>query len=1069
MSQDEGGLSAALSEVAPEPGIDQVLGVAERTSRKRSLAETHSLLESFCRAILVEKAPRITIVNSISQVFSSDLSFEQRCFACACLLRLLHVDESSLEDGEFRRKAISLFDDVLKNSAYVQLGIEPKDQTHLKIQKLRDVAQTTERAITGAIESLNDLHSLQRFRQAYMRALNAPLSKVVVGPFLPHSLVAQLDDLFRTVEAYVSASGPEALPAYEKARDALEDFTSESSSQSSRYCEQYLTALSERLLRLLTEEFNKGPFAKPAVLELTKTEKKYPLQDTGREIELALIVRNHGPGVGYDVHLTIHEAESVQIAQPDTPLGTLQPGQQIVPIRGTVIRASSSAKLLAEITWLNRDGKPKSSEAILELLRQRSDVDWETLARVNPYDLNPVESEAELVDRVDILGELTALTSNVGLGDAYLWGQKRTGKTSIVKTLAAALSRRPDEYLVIYLEGGDYVTKDAETTVERLGRTLCRRIKQADARLASISIPEFRIGFSPFSDFIDDVREILPTRRIIMILDEFDELPIDLYKPGAVGDALFLSIRSISGKPSVGFVLVGGEKMEFVLGWQGKALNKFVQRRVDYFDRERHWGDFKDLVQQPVSNWLEISEDALVALYEQTAGNPYFTKLVCRELFRLTCDRRDSHITRREIEVSVQNTIVAEGSASFQHFWDDGIVDPMPRREEISIRRRKVLLAVGECLRQGLPPDAKTIGQEARRYGIDQSLVDDLLREFVRRSVLLANGDIYDCKVRLFSRWLQERGIGEIITSFSELDALLEERRKHDDAFVRPEEIVALVQKWGTYRGSQITEEKVRAWLKQFGDNFNQRLMYQVLKGLRFYTQSNMRERMREAHGIVARNLQSKNVQFLTQEGQRKRSHVLVSYLDGAAKSGSACAKLYVDENGIYAGNVVERGMLAETVATRDDIRAVVLLDDFMGSGHQATEFLEGLNAECGEILRERKLLGFFIGVCGFQEAAARLQKAAEAMNLPVDVHLCDTLTEADRCFSEKSRTFPDPADRLRAREIAKEKGLKLEKSASLGYADSQATVVFWEACPNNSLPILWSAKHSWLPLFPRF
>jgi hypothetical protein len=217
------------------------------------------------------------------------------------------------------------------------------------------------------------------------------------------------------------------------------------------------------------------------------------------------------------------------------------------------------------------------------------------------------------------------------------------------------------------------------------------------------------------------------------------------------------------------------------------------------------------------------------------------------------------------------------------------------------------------------------------------------------------------------------------------------------------------------------------------------------------------------------RTLQSKKVEFLTQEGQRKKSHILVSYLDGPAKSGASCAKLYVDENEIYVDNIVERGRLADVLEKRDDIRALVLLDDFLGSGHQATEFLEGLNADCGETLERRGILSFFIGVCGFRDAASRLEKAAETMGLPINIHLCDLLVENDRCFSDQSRIFPEEVDRHRARQVAKEAGVKLEKSAPLGYADSQATIVFWDACPNNTLPILWSAKQNWLPLFPRF
>lgn len=1027
-----------------------------------------TFLDLFATAILKVKATHLVISDPLEQLFGNELSHEQRCFVAACLLRLLAANEALFDEKAFRPKAATLFDDTLRQ-LYSHLQVDPQEQTYLKIGKLRDVAPKAEQELTNVIGALTDLDAVSKIRQSYMRSLNSVPIRAAVRPFLSDALIARLDDLFGVVDSYRSAQGSEVLEAFQKATTTLQAFLSESATPPGSYSERYLAGLASRLLSLVMTAHAKNPFSKPAALSLTSTEKKYPLHLDGGELEIALVVVNDGPGVALDVFLTVHAAERLELLEQTFPLGTLPAGQLIVPVKARVIQATTRAKVLAEVAWTDSSGEHRKQEAEIDLPSQRSDIDWDSLARTNPYDLNPVETEANLVDRRDVLNQLHALATTSPTGDAYLWGQKRTGKTSIVKSLASTLSSQPNGHIVIYLEGGDYVTKDAETTIDRLGRTLCRRIRQADRRLASVAIPDFKPGFSALNDFLEELRELVPDKRLLIILDEFDELPIDLYKPGPVGDALFLSLRSIGGKPYLGFILVGSEKMEFVFAWQGKHLNKFVQLRIDYFDRAKHWSDFRDLVRVPVEKWLEITDDALLAVYEETAGNPYFTKLICRALFKLACDNHDSHITRREVQASVHDAILAEGSASFQHFWDDGILDPMPRREEISIRRRKVLLAIGECLRRGVPATWQAIALEAKRYGIDESLVQDVLTEFVRRSVLLTENDVYVCKVRFFSRWLQERGITEILTSFSELDALLEERRRHDDAFVRPEEITSVTERWGVYQGRQITEDRVRAWLQQFTDNFSQRLMYKILKGLRFYTQAEVRERLHEAHGIVQRELIDKGLLHVTREAQLKRSHILVSYLDSPGKSGASFAKLYADENRIYVDNVVERGRLASALQSRDDVQALVMLDDFVGTGKQATELLHPFADECGALLQAKGIQTFFIAVSGFAEAKANLTKYTTGGGLPpISVHFCDTLGEADRCFSAVSRIFPEQEEMLKAREVAKEKGTRLEKNAPLGYGDSQAALVFFESCPNNTLPILWSSRSGWLPLFPR-
>ena len=63
---------------------------------------------------------------------------------------------------------------------------------------------------------------------------------------------------------------------------------------------------------------------------------------------------------------------------------------------------------------------------------------------------------------------------------------------------------------------------------------------------------------------------------------------------------------------------------------------------------------------------------------------------------------------------------------------------------------------------------------------------------------------------------------------------------------------------------------------------------------------------------------------------------------------------------------------------------------------------------------------------------------------------------------------FPDPSERDRARQIAEAKGVMLEKEQPLGYGDTQASGVFYQSCPNNTLPIFWSRNSNWRPLFPR-
>ena len=194
-------------------------------------------------------------------------------------------------------------------------------------------------------------------------------------------------------------------------------------------------------------------------------------------------------------------------------------------------------------------------------------------------------------------------------------------------------------------------------------------------------------------------------------------------------------------------MLVGGEKMEQILASQGDALNKFKPIRVDYFDKETHWTDFAELVRRPVVDSLDVTDAALGALYEATAGNPFFTKLICGELFKSMVDKKDSHVTEDEVRAAVQVALRSVASDQLQHFWEDGILDVGPAVEDVSIRRRKILLGIARLLRASQEPTTAAIAKECEAFDVSAATVATDLAEFARRQVLVLRGSTYGCKV----------------------------------------------------------------------------------------------------------------------------------------------------------------------------------------------------------------------------------------------------------------------------------------------------------------------------------
>lgn len=1069
-------LEKASLEIENRPlvAIDQVLkAFSDAEKEKISAFRPDLALKVFVKAIrfkILGKEADLSKDHSLDTLFSQDFARQDKRFIAICLLRLLCVNNKYFgKKSELYTKTFALFDDVLSEDLYRRLKIETKDQTYKKESKLMDAVPMIESSIRDTMSSLNSLQVLPRFRRSFMKEINDILSKAIIWPFVPKRLLGiRLDEIFQSVEEYRSSTGLDVLRFFRETQETLDAYAKEATSHKTGYSVDFLGGLAEKLKTLSSKNFSRNPASKSAALKVRKSEKKYPFSAVGTNVDLRFIVENSGPGYAFDTYISFQATDNIQVQQPVYYLKRLEPMSLEIEITAKVMVAEKIALVDIEVSWTNFDRSSNKKTFNLELQGQRSGIMWEDLRKEEPYSLEPVVTGAQLVDRREIVDQLLAQAQAQNVGSSFIYGQKRVGKTSVVRTLQTHLTgQNLPNYLVVYTEVGACIHPDPEKTIEYLGKRICQKIRKADNRFSKLNIPDFTGALSPLVDFLDQVLEVAPNYHILFILDEFDELPLPLYKRGPLGDAFFLTIRNISGEPSFGFIFVGGEKMEFIKSCQGEKMNKFYPIRLDYFGRENNWSDFQELVRKPVSPWLEVSDDALETLYEIVAGNPYFTKLICSSLYKLMIERRDCHATYAEVRMAKDRTLSTIASNSFQHFWEDGIPEVGEKKEKISIRRRKVLLCIADSYRREGVARKNDILKSKIANSLNPPISNDDLHEFERRQVLIEKDGLLDCKLPLFREWLVKKGLEEIITSFSDVDAVLKRKQQEEATYVTSEEIVQIVANWDLYQGRRVAEDNVRAWLRQFGDNSDQRLMFQILQNITFYTEDRIRSKMRVARGIVERGLTRK-----IEGSKRKRANILVSYLDSPGKSGAYYAKLYADENEIYYSNVIERSRLSEVLERSDGVEALVFLDDFMGTGDSACQYFSKMAQECGELLRNKAgLQTFFVTICGFETAKVRVEKALQRLCLSVNVHICDPLDESAKCFNEQSQIFSDATERDRAKNLAYSHGSSLAKGDPLGYGDCQATVVFAHSCPNNSLPILWKESKSppWRPLFRRF
>jgi hypothetical protein len=947
---------------------------------------------------------------------------------------------------------------------YKRLKLEAKQQNHEKEAALRDIVPLTEQRLESVIAPPPTLLNATDYRTSFLKVLAQDTARAFLPYFLPTlDFHTSLKNICESIDAYLQAAPSDVHAAYKTACRQLDISIAEARAVHFHYATHYLAEPLAAIRESLEVHFTNLPIHRAPSITLTTSDKKYPFHLQRHELSLDIDVTNAGPGHAFDVVLTIATITDVEPTLHRIAIGDLAAGHRRtrLPVRTT--GGSKDVALDLEVSWRRLDGTPESNRSMLLFFSQRSDIDWDSLQTAEPYDLEPVTSEADLIGRTDFLHDLVSMVRGASVGSAVLFGQKRVGKTSLAKTLMNRLCKDfPDAHTIIYLEGGEYVRPDPVRTIEALGRKLCEELKRADPAWATLPTPAFEGAFAPLGDFLSVLTTIDPGRRFLFVLDEFDELPTELYTHNSIADAFFLTLRSLSAKPHIGFLLIGSEKMNGILGLQGHELNKFKTIRVDYFDRQKHWGDFVDLVRKPAQGMLEISDNAVTALYQLTAGNPYFTKLLCKSLFRAMVARRDGHVTESEISAALQTELRSVGVNSFLHFWEDGIIEKGEEHKRISEARQKTLLCYSEVSRRTKRVSLQQLVHAGRAYEMSAELVEQEVDDFVQRDVFVKCDAFLEVKVGFFAEWLRESGPKELLPRLGDRIATLE-RKREDAAYVHDDDIRELVKAWGVYKGRRVEVSDVRSWLRQFGTNVDQRLVFKLLSKIKYFSEDMIRQRLATLLQMIKRDV---TFRF---EGVQPRLHdIVVSYLDGPGKSGFQYAKLFGEENSVFHENILEPSRALRVALKSDKVKAIVFIDDFLGSGQSALEGLLGMQRELGEIAATRKIPVFLCVIAGFQTAVQHMEAELVKRKLQIRVRVADPLADADRAFSDAADIFADVDEMEKAKRLVRDFGSRLEPKHPLGFNDTEGLIVFERSCPNNTLPVLWGKSADWTPLFRR-
>ena len=435
-----------------------------------SVAEKKELFHNYIKEISVYLG--IPYDNKFDNLLKNTIGNSDKDLIGSCIMRLYTIHGFTLDDFDIPTyRVLSFIEETLNPKIYKALKITKKMQTFEKESKLVDLHKTVENEIIINITSLNSIESIPLFQKNYIKSIKSNFATFVLNSFVDQNLISdnRLNELFGKTLAYIEKRQKKSisLDKLTDAVDCLKKYINDSKKFNTEYNNKYILQFAKKLLSLLNEDISKFDQCKPTTLSIAKTEKKYPLHEKGRKVLISLMVINLGPGYAYDVEIAAKsDFENILINKPISFLGNIPTTKINLVIPATIIESESIALITVSVRWKNFDNTIQKETFDFELEAQRADIQWDIISNEQAYSLEAVETFEELVGREDILNKLSRQTLTGNIGSSYIFGQKRVGKTSIVKTLRNRISS--ENYIILFLESGDYICPSPEDTVRRL-------------------------------------------------------------------------------------------------------------------------------------------------------------------------------------------------------------------------------------------------------------------------------------------------------------------------------------------------------------------------------------------------------------------------------------------------------------------------------------------------------------------------------------------------------------------------------------------------------------------------
>jgi AAA+ ATPase superfamily predicted ATPase len=274
----------------------------------------------------------------------------------------------------------------------------------------------------------------------------------------------------------------------------------------------------------------------------------------------------------------------------------------------------------------------------------------------NPYIAgNPIRSQEMFFGRLDEFRFIArALEDGQKTALIVLFGERRSGKSSILYQILNG--RLGAAFLPIFVDM--QIMAGISSDAEFFGRIIADSCKllARPGLTAERFLPKLEetTAANVFRQFLQELKSHFPERALLMLIDEYEFLEAKINE-GSLSQHLLTFFAGLLETDLVSFVFTGSKSLEAHdrALWGEELFRKATSRKISFLTKD----DTARLITQPLQNQAAFAPEVVAQIYKLTAGQPFYTQIICQELVYYLNEVQKRHVTLADLQTVVDRIL----------------------------------------------------------------------------------------------------------------------------------------------------------------------------------------------------------------------------------------------------------------------------------------------------------------------------------------------------------------------------------------------------------------------------